>query len=308
MSQPAFPIVIRLAGEPRGKGRPIVARVKTKSGQEFLTARTPERTRNYEAALRYAASAAMGDCAPIEGPLAITVTAAMSIPASASKKVRAAMLAGEIMPTKKPDFRQPGKDSRRAERSRLVRRQAGRRLHDHQSLQRKARAPDRGPAGQAHCSAGEPHVKHPPKPSSRRIPAPRPGCDRCAARGIDAPLYTAKECDRALRACGSLSARGRVSLRSNIREIGSGPRDGHGDPRLLGSEAVGHWPFDPLPLFGFDVIMADPPWLFQLYGESGNANRLRASTTACRPPRSRLYRSISSQAGIAGCGSGRPSP
>lgn len=30
------------------------------------------------------------------------------------------------------------------------------------------------------------------------------------------------------------------------------------------------WPFEPLPMFGFDVIMADPPWLFQLYGESGN--------------------------------------
>lgn len=30
------------------------------------------------------------------------------------------------------------------------------------------------------------------------------------------------------------------------------------------------WPFGTLQMFGFDVIMADPPWLFQLYGESGN--------------------------------------
>lgn len=29
------------------------------------------------------------------------------------------------------------------------------------------------------------------------------------------------------------------------------------------------WPFDPLPLFGFDVIMADPPWLFETYSEAG---------------------------------------
>ena len=29
------------------------------------------------------------------------------------------------------------------------------------------------------------------------------------------------------------------------------------------------WPFDPLPMFGFDVIMADPPWLFELRSEAG---------------------------------------
>lgn len=30
------------------------------------------------------------------------------------------------------------------------------------------------------------------------------------------------------------------------------------------------WPFGELRPLTYDVIMADPPWLFQLYGESGN--------------------------------------
>lgn len=31
------------------------------------------------------------------------------------------------------------------------------------------------------------------------------------------------------------------------------------------------WPFTPLPMFGFDVIMADPPWSFELRSEAGAA-------------------------------------
>mgnify|MGYP001612675063 CR=1 FL=1 len=30
-----------------------------------------------------------------------------------------------------------------------------------------------------------------------------------------------------------------------------------------------NWPFEPLSHFGFDVIVADPPWLFELYSEEG---------------------------------------
>ncbi len=29
------------------------------------------------------------------------------------------------------------------------------------------------------------------------------------------------------------------------------------------------WPFAPLPMFGFDVVMADPPWPFELYSVKG---------------------------------------
>ena len=31
------------------------------------------------------------------------------------------------------------------------------------------------------------------------------------------------------------------------------------------------WPFDPLPMFGFDIVDADPPWRFEVYSEKGEA-------------------------------------
>ena len=31
------------------------------------------------------------------------------------------------------------------------------------------------------------------------------------------------------------------------------------------------WPFDPLPMFGFDVVMADMPWPWMAYSEKGLA-------------------------------------
>ena len=96
MSEAAFPIVIRLAGEPEGKGRPRFARA---TGRAF----TPAATRAYEAALRYAAQTAMNGRPPVDGPLAVTLTAFMPVPASWSKKKQAAALDGELWPVGKPD-------------------------------------------------------------------------------------------------------------------------------------------------------------------------------------------------------------
>ena len=90
-------VTVRLAGEPQGKGRPRFARA---SGRAY----TPAATRSYEDALRYAGQQAMGLRKPIEGPLAITITAAMPIPASRSQKWKAAAIAGTERPTVKPDF------------------------------------------------------------------------------------------------------------------------------------------------------------------------------------------------------------
>lgn len=103
MNESPFPIVITLAGEPRGKGRPIFAHRRAKDGREFMTARTPERTRSYESALQFAASEVMRGRPPVDGPLFVTMTAVFPIPASATKKLRAAMIAHEVFPTKKPD-------------------------------------------------------------------------------------------------------------------------------------------------------------------------------------------------------------
>jgi|SRR5215207_524249 len=92
-------ITIRLPGEPNGKGRP---RISTQHGQ--VRAYTPERTRNYSAALRTAAGVEMNGLSLLEGPVEVIVSAAFSIPASFSKIKRLKALVGDILPTKKPDI------------------------------------------------------------------------------------------------------------------------------------------------------------------------------------------------------------
>jgi Holliday junction resolvase RusA-like endonuclease len=81
-----------IPGPPKGKARPRVV-----SGHAF----TPNDTVVYENAVRMAYKAAGGGM--MEGPLAMVVIACFQPPKSVSKKKLAAMLAGEIRPTKKPD-------------------------------------------------------------------------------------------------------------------------------------------------------------------------------------------------------------
>lgn len=92
---PVRRIVIELAGEPKGKGRPRFG-----NGRTY----TPQPTRNYEAALRFAAQAKMQGAALMEGPLRIEVLAAFSVPKSWSNKKQAAAHAGTVRPTGKPDI------------------------------------------------------------------------------------------------------------------------------------------------------------------------------------------------------------
>lgn len=90
-------IVISLAGEPVGKGRPRFARA---TGRAY----TPSGTRSYESALRYAAQKAMDGRRPIEGPVGLSMLAAFPVPASWSKKRRDEAIAGKIRPCVKPDM------------------------------------------------------------------------------------------------------------------------------------------------------------------------------------------------------------
>lgn len=87
---------ITLDGTPKGKGRPRFARA---TGRAF----TPAATRNYEAALRYAAQEAQGEAPPHAGPLVAEIVAYMPIPKSWPKRRRADALAGRTVPTGKPD-------------------------------------------------------------------------------------------------------------------------------------------------------------------------------------------------------------
>jgi len=90
------PIVIELAGEPEGVGRPRFVR---KTGVAF----TPADTRKYQAALRLAAQVAMGARPPLDGPVRVVVDACFPIPASWSQKKRESASKGLIGATCKPD-------------------------------------------------------------------------------------------------------------------------------------------------------------------------------------------------------------
>ena len=89
-------IILKLDGEPVGKGRPRF----NKNGQPY----TPERTRNYEEFVQMCYRVQNGTRF-IGGnvPIAVTIRAYFGIPKRASKKNRALMLDRKIRPTKKPD-------------------------------------------------------------------------------------------------------------------------------------------------------------------------------------------------------------
>jgi Holliday junction resolvase RusA-like endonuclease len=91
----ATSIVITMNGEPQGKGRPRFAR-----GHAY----TPQATRNYETALKFAAQVAMRGREILEGPLKIEVFAGFGIPKSWSAAKSARALIGTIRPTGKPDI------------------------------------------------------------------------------------------------------------------------------------------------------------------------------------------------------------
>lgn len=82
-------------GEPQGKGR-----AKFGNGRTY----TPAKTVAYEGLIALAAERAMAGRPPIEGPVSLSFRAVCSIPASASKKQRQAMLDGRLLPTKTPDL------------------------------------------------------------------------------------------------------------------------------------------------------------------------------------------------------------
>ena len=103
-TEPFAPVVVTLAGHPRGKGRPRRARLPN----GIFVMHTDPKTRDYEANLHYAATRAMQGRPPFTGPLAVTVEAFFPIPASWSKKRRNLALGGEIRPTVIPDWNNLG--------------------------------------------------------------------------------------------------------------------------------------------------------------------------------------------------------
>lgn len=89
-----------IPGEPQGKARPRVVRGKDGRAHTY----TPEKTAQYEALIRQEYRRQGGVRFPDGAVLSVRLVAWYAVPKSASKQRRAAMLAGELLPTKKPDL------------------------------------------------------------------------------------------------------------------------------------------------------------------------------------------------------------
>lgn len=92
-------IIIALRGAPVGKGRGRIG--KLRDGRPVVF--TPAATRSYEASLRVAGTDAMEGLEPLDGPVGIEVVATFPVAASWSGVRRRQALAGQLLPTTKPD-------------------------------------------------------------------------------------------------------------------------------------------------------------------------------------------------------------
>ena len=85
-------------GAPQGKGR---ARIIKIAGQSRM--KTPEKTLAYEGLIAHCGAAAMAGRELLDGPVELRLFIDVQIPASWSKRKQAQAMAGELLPTTKPD-------------------------------------------------------------------------------------------------------------------------------------------------------------------------------------------------------------
>ena len=93
-------VYFTIPGEPQGKARPRVVRGKDGRAHSY----TPDKTVQYETLIRREYRRQGGMRFPDGAVLSVRMVAWYAVPKSASKQHRAAMLAGELLPTKKPDL------------------------------------------------------------------------------------------------------------------------------------------------------------------------------------------------------------
>jgi Holliday junction resolvase RusA-like endonuclease len=91
-------VLIVVEGDPVGKGRP---RASTIGGRARLY--TPAKTKNYEQRVKDEAIKAMGGMPYFETPCLVELNIICAVPASYPRKKREQALAGDLLPTKKPD-------------------------------------------------------------------------------------------------------------------------------------------------------------------------------------------------------------
>lgn len=95
-------IELVIPGEPRGKGRPRIVRLKNGRSGSY----TPDKTVSYEELIRQRFRQQYpGEQAPFPAktPVSVTIGAFFPIPRSAGKKQKLLMASNHIRPTKKPD-------------------------------------------------------------------------------------------------------------------------------------------------------------------------------------------------------------
>ncbi len=90
-------------GPPQGKGRPIAGHRFATGGVKLPCMRTPAKTVAYEGLVAHCGAAAMAGAPLLDGPVELRLFIECQVPASWSKKKQAQALAGEILPTTKPD-------------------------------------------------------------------------------------------------------------------------------------------------------------------------------------------------------------
>jgi len=97
-------VVFTVPGAPQGKARPRFV-TRGRGGQPLAhpIVYTPKKTVQYEALIRECFLLETHRILRLDCPIELEVKAYYQIPKSASKKKRAAMLSGEIWPTKAPD-------------------------------------------------------------------------------------------------------------------------------------------------------------------------------------------------------------
>jgi Holliday junction resolvase RusA-like endonuclease len=86
-------------GIPVGKGRPRFGRVG-----KHVRVFTPEKTKRFETIVAEVAAAAIGPIDPYAGAVEVEAHFSLPVPKSWSKRRRAAALAGDELPTGKPDI------------------------------------------------------------------------------------------------------------------------------------------------------------------------------------------------------------
>lgn len=92
-------LTFSMSGTPRAKGRP---RTTVRGG--FATVYTDAKTKKYEASVADLSRKAMREKPPISGAISVSLRFRMPIPKSETKPVKAAMAAGEVPHTSKPDI------------------------------------------------------------------------------------------------------------------------------------------------------------------------------------------------------------